>query len=82
MPVLLNCGLLFSQTTVFFSSNRVTILLGGLVTSLLVFGNPGFACMLLAVMQRPRLRQCTFHRLEWRTGLRIHPVLLLWHWFY
>ena len=29
MPLRLNFGLLFSQTTVLFSSNRVTILLGG-----------------------------------------------------
>ena len=29
---------------------------------------------LVAVMQRPRLRQCTFHRPEWRTGLRAHPA--------
>ena len=26
--------------------------------------------MLVVVMQRPRLRQCTSHRLEWRTRLR------------
>jgi len=43
MPALLNFGLLFSQTTAFFSSNRVTILLGGPVTSLLNFGNSGNA---------------------------------------
>ena len=46
------------------------ILTLGPVTSLLIFGNSGFACMLVAVMQRPRLRQCTSHRLEWRTRLR------------
>ena len=45
-------------------------LIRGPVTSLLIFGNSGFACMLVAVMQRPRLRQCTLHRLEWRTRLR------------
>ena len=37
-------------------------LIRGPVTSLLIFGNSGFVCMLVAVMQRPRLRQCTFHR--------------------
>jgi hypothetical protein len=70
MPVLLNFELLLSQTTVFFYSNRVTILLEAPVTSLLAFGNSAFACMLAAVMQRPRLRQYTFYRLEWRTRLQ------------
>ena len=28
-------------------------------------------------MQRPRLRQCTSHRLEWRTRLRTHPASTL-----
>jgi Trk-type K+ transport system membrane component len=55
----------------------VAILLGGPVTSLLIFGNLGFACMLVAVMQRPRLRQSTFHRPEWRTRLRTHPAFKL-----
>jgi hypothetical protein len=77
MPALLNFGLLFSQATVFFSSNSVAILLGGPVTSLLIFGKSGFACMLVAVMQRPRLRQCTFHRLEGCTRLWKHPAFIL-----
>ena len=67
---------LFADDCVLLFQSRDDLIRGP-VTSLLIFGNSGFACTLVVVMQRPRLRQCTSHRLEWRTRLRTHPASTL-----
>ena len=67
---------LFADNCVLLFQSRGDLIRGP-VTSLLIFGNSGFACMLVVVMQRPRMRKFTSHRLEWRTRLRTHPTSTL-----